>query len=60
MIAISSVSIEKGELTRSSPLGKFTPGGKEIKDAFENMWAEAEKNRTKWSCELTPSVFRVR
>lgn len=39
-------------LTCYSPLGKLAPGNAEIDFMFKNMWAEAEKNREKWSCEL--------
>ena len=34
-----------------SPLGKLAPGNAEIDKVFKDMWAEAEKHRTKWSCE---------
>lgn len=34
-----------------SPLGKLAPGNAEIDKVFKDMWVEAEKNRTKWSCE---------
>ncbi|KAL9585732.1 MAG: hypothetical protein Q9212_001351 [Teloschistes hypoglaucus] len=30
------------------PLGKLTPGAKEIGDIFQEMWTEAETNRVKW------------
>ena len=39
------------ELMLSSPLGKLAPGNAEIDKAFKDMWAEAENNRNKWSCE---------
>ncbi|KAI4254824.1 MAG: hypothetical protein LQ352_002878 [Teloschistes flavicans] len=33
-----------------SPLGKLTPGAKEMSEALEDMWTEAETNRVKWGC----------
>lgn len=45
-------------LTCRSPLGKLAPGNAEIDKVFKDMWVEAEKNRTKWSCESQhPSRF---
>ena len=40
-------------------MGKLAPGNAEIDKAFKDMWAEAEKNRTKWSCEshLSTTIF---
>lgn len=38
-------------LTSCSPLGKLAPGNAEIDKVFKDMWVEAEKNRTKWSCK---------
>lgn len=38
-------------LTVYSPLGKLAPGNAEIDKVFKDMWAEAEKNRAKWSCK---------
>lgn len=38
-------------LISRSPLGKLAPGNAEIDKVFKDMWVEAEKNRTKWSCE---------
>jgi hypothetical protein len=38
-------------LTCRSPLGKLAPGSAKIDKVFKDMWVEAEKNRTKWSCE---------
>ena len=43
-----------------SPLGKLAPGNAEIDTVFKNMWTEAEKNRTKWSCESSyRSLYRL-
>ena len=44
-------------LTCDSPVGKLAPGNAEIDKAFKDMWAEAEKNRTKWSCESPPALL---
>ena len=38
-------------LTDSSPLGKFGPGAVEVNEVFNNMWREAEHNRSKWGCK---------
>ena len=38
-------------LTDSSPLGKFGPGAVEVNEVFNNMWREAEQNRSKWGCK---------
>lgn len=43
--------MERVSLICYSPLGKLAPGNAEIDKAFKDMWAEAEKNRMKWSCE---------
>ena len=43
--------IDRISLIRRSPLVKLAPGNAEINKVFKNMWIEAEKNRTKWSCE---------
>lgn len=49
---VLSVHADSGfELMVFSPLGKLAPGNAEIDTMFKNMWVEAEKNRTKWSCE---------
>ena len=39
------------DLICCSPLGKLAPGNAEIDKIFKDMWVEAEKNRTKWSCK---------
>ena len=46
MFEIDSIS-----LICRTPLGKLAPGNAEIDTEFKNMLVEAEKNRTKWSCE---------
>ena len=38
-------------LTNDSPLGKFGPGAVEINEVFNDMWREAENNRSKWGCK---------
>lgn len=43
--------VESISLTCRSPLGKLAPGNAEIDKVFKDMWVEAEKNRTKWSCK---------
>ena len=43
--------MDSTSLTCHSPLGKLAPGNAEIDKAFKDMWVEAEKNRSKWSCE---------
>ena len=40
-----------------SPLGKLAPGNAEIDKVFKDMWVEAEKNRTKWSCKFAPPTL---
>lgn len=45
------LEIDSISLICRSPLGKLAPGNAEIDKVFKDMWAEAEKNRTKWSCE---------
>lgn len=43
------------------PLGKLAPGNAEIDTVFKDMWVEAEKNRTKGSCEShCRPLFRLR
>lgn len=46
-------------LTSHSPLGKLSPGAADIDAVFQDMWHEAEGNRTKWGCESQrlPPVF---
>ena len=41
-----------------SPLGKHAPDNAEIDKAFKDMWIEAEKNRTKWTCESQYQSFQ--
>lgn len=50
---------DRGSLISCSPLGKLAPGNAEIDKMFKDMWAEAEKNRTKWSCELEFRLFLI-
>ena len=45
------IEIDSTFLICRSPLGKLASGNAEIDKVFKDMWVEAEKNRTKWSCE---------
>ncbi|KAL8804715.1 MAG: hypothetical protein Q9182_002407 [Xanthomendoza sp. 2 TL-2023] len=42
------------------PLGKLGPGAVHINDVFNDMWREAEKNRSKWGWHLSlPDLGRT-
>lgn len=43
---------ENDLLTSYSPFSKLSPGAADIDAVFQDMWRQAEINRTKWGCEL--------
>ncbi|KAL8818582.1 MAG: hypothetical protein Q9223_002807 [Gallowayella weberi] len=38
------------------PMGKLGPGAIQINDVFNDMWREAENNRSKWGCRTATLV----